>query len=119
MATNLKRVPVTPVRGYVIAAKVRSTRKGQRLDVGGGVGREGTHFYDITLAPQGGGVGLTCTCPAFRFKKANMVRMSGRCKHMEAVHAFLSSMDGDVEQAEAPCKDVIVYSARVLREYMR
>jgi hypothetical protein len=105
----------TPVRGLVILAKVRSTRKGQILAAPesgsmGGKGKEGTHFYDITVV---GGVNvperLSCSCPASRFGKAKQVKATGACKHI--VKAVEHARIGDLK---ADKMDVIVYSAEAL-----
>ncbi len=106
---------VTPVLQLPIVAKVRSTRKGQILAAPqsgemGGKGREGTHFYDITVV---GGVSvperLQCSCPAHRYGRATQVKQTGVCKHIQKAveHARLGELVLDK-------KDVIVYSAEVL-----
>lgn len=108
-------VHVTPVLKLQVIAKVRSTRKGQVLtapDSGsmGGKGRDGTHFYDITIV---GGVSaserLQCSCPAHRFKAG---RQNGAvCKHIRK--AIEHARRGETVLDK---KDVIIYEAQTLLE---
>jgi hypothetical protein len=108
-------MPLTPALKLPIVAKVRSTRKGQILAAPesgemGGKGREGTHFYDITVVGgQSVPERLQCSCPAHRFGKAKQVQATGVCKHIQKAveHARRGELMLDK-------KDVIVYSAEAL-----
>ena len=117
-----KPLPVTPVQKLPIVAKVRSTRKGKLLAMPlggsmGGKGVEGTHYYEITVV---GGVNvperLQCSCPAHRFRKANVVKETNVCKHIHKLIQTLAVCP-DVERTEKG--DVIVYAADAIRKLAR
>jgi hypothetical protein len=115
-------VPTTPVRKYPILARHRSTRKDQRLSgvISGEMGvpgKEGTHYYNITLAPAGNGKEkLTCDCPAFRYGRSTQVQRTGLCKHMQAVLETLT-VSPTVTRTENG--DILVYAGDVLAQMLR
>ncbi len=82
-----------------LVAKVRATRKGERLEVSGnevgGEGKDGGRYYDIRLSVRGT---LYCSCPASRFSGW------GECKHVHKAREVASSGD-----RFAPKRDVVVY----------
>jgi hypothetical protein len=112
-------IPLTPARKLPIVARVRSTRKGQVVvgrDSGsmGVEGRDGTHFYEITVV---GGVSvperLACSCPAHRFGKANQVKVSGLCKHLQMIKEEIEA--GELREGRTEKGNIIVYSLVALK----
>ena len=114
---SVKSIPVTPVRKLTVLAKVRSTRKGQVVLTPdgqslGGEGKNGSHFYDITLRTQGGSDSVGCSCPAFIYGRARIVQETGACKHIHAVKSWIEHCPR--EQSEAVNRDLVVYAASAL-----
>ncbi len=84
--------------------KVRSTRKNQKVAVNGdeigGNGRDGRHWYDVTLHDDGT---VRCSCPHWKFQRLSPSARS--CKHLvQFAAARRSGVTRNV--------DVIVYDGR-------
>lgn len=87
-----------------LVAKVRATRKGEKLEVSGasvgGEGKDGGRYYDIRLSVKGT---LYCSCPASRFSGW------GECKHV-----YKAREVANAGERFAPKMDVVVYDFNAL-----
>ena len=108
----------TTTNGTQIVAKVRSTRKGKKMEtpLGGTLGvegRSGVHYYNVTVV---GGVAvpqrLQCDCPAHRFRRAKIVQQTGFCKH---IHKVIQEMAVRPDVRRTEKGDVIVYAPETIR----
>jgi len=99
---------------YNLVARVRSTRKGQRVSVRGkevGVdGRSGKGFYVIREAQEGtqGKMRLYCNCPAQRFHYG----YGKPCKHIQYL---LDNTGKMIKRGEVSTTDIKLYNIEAVK----